>query len=102
MQDADRLDAMGLIGAARCFYVGGRLGRALYDPADPRGELRPLDDTRYTLDHFQTKLLRLAEAFRRQKVRAARPSASSACATSTKRFCRNSSKGEGRFFCSLP
>lgn len=63
LQDADRLDAMGLIGAARCFYVGGRLGRALYDPADPRGELRPLDDTRYTLDHFQTKLLRLAEGF---------------------------------------
>ncbi|MNF10739.1 putative hydrolase [compost metagenome] len=43
--------------------MGGRLGRALYDAADPRGELRPLDDTRYTLDHFQTKLLRLAEGF---------------------------------------
>lgn len=63
LQDADRLDAIGLIGAARCFYVGGRLGRALYDPADPRGKLRPLDDARYTLDHFQTKLFRLAEGF---------------------------------------
>ncbi|MBS7781465.1 HD domain-containing protein [Acidovorax sp. CCYZU-2555] len=63
LQDADRLDAIGLIGAARCFYVGGRLGRALYDPADARAAQRPLDDTRYTLDHFQTKLLRLAEGF---------------------------------------
>jgi len=63
LQDADRLDAIGLIGAARCFSVGGRLGRALYDPADPRAKQRPLDDTRYTIDHFQTKLLRLAEGF---------------------------------------
>ena len=63
LQDADRLDAIGLIGAARCFSVGGRLGRALYDPADPRARQRPLDDTRYTIDHFQTKLLRLAEGF---------------------------------------
>lgn len=63
LQDADRLDAIGLIGAARCFYVGGRLGRALYDGADPRAQQRPLDDTRYTIDHFQAKLLRLADGF---------------------------------------
>ena len=63
LQDADRLDAIGLIGAARCFYVGGRLGRALYDPADARANQRPLDDSRYSIDHFQTKLLRLAEGF---------------------------------------
>ncbi|WP_159917470.1 hypothetical protein [Pantoea sp. 18069] len=29
----------------------------------PRARQRPLDDTRYTLDHFQTKLLRLADGF---------------------------------------
>lgn len=63
LQDADRLDAIGMLGVARCFYVAGRLGRALYDPADPHATQRPLDDTRYTLDHFQTKLLKLASGF---------------------------------------
>jgi uncharacterized protein len=63
LQDADRLDAIGMLGVARCFYVAGRLGRALYDPADPHAAHRPLDDTRYTLDHFHTKLLKLASGF---------------------------------------
>jgi uncharacterized protein len=63
LQDADRLDAIGMLGVARCFYVAGRLGRALYDPADPHATQRPLDDTRFTLDHFQTKLLKLAFGF---------------------------------------
>ena len=55
LQDADRLDALGMLGVARCFYVAGRMGRALYDPADPHATQRPLDDTRYTLDHFRTR-----------------------------------------------
>jgi uncharacterized protein len=63
LRDADRLDAIGMLGVARCFYVAGRLGRALYDPADPHATQRPLDDTRFTLDHFQTKLLKLASGF---------------------------------------
>ncbi|MDB5556293.1 MAG: Metal dependent phosphohydrolase, partial [Rhizobium sp.] len=44
LQDADRLDAIGMVGAARCFYVAGRLNSGLYDPADPRAEHRPPDD----------------------------------------------------------
>ena len=63
LQDADRLDALGAIGIARCFYVAGRLGRALYDPDDPKAERRALDDSAYTLDHFHTKLLHLKESF---------------------------------------
>ncbi|MDI6834533.1 MAG: HD domain-containing protein [Rhizobiaceae bacterium] len=63
LQDADRLDAIGMIGAARCFYIAGRLGSALYDPADPLGENRPLDDKRFAIDHFETKLFRLADGF---------------------------------------
>ncbi len=63
LQDADRLDAIGMIGVARCFYIGGRLGSGLYDPFDPEGSARPLDDARYALDHFETKLLKLAAGF---------------------------------------
>ena len=64
LQDADRLDAIGMLGVARCFYVAGRMGSALYDPLDPHALKRPLDDRRYALDHFRAKLLKLASGFR--------------------------------------
>ncbi|CAB3760069.1 phosphohydrolase [Burkholderia sp. MSh2] len=63
LQDADRLDAIGMVGVARCFYVAGRMGSALYDPDDPHAERRALDDTRFALDHFRTKLLKLSTGF---------------------------------------
>ncbi len=63
LQDADRLDAIGVIGAARCFYLAGRMGSALYDPADPEALNRPLDDRAFAIDHFKTKLLRLSSGF---------------------------------------
>ena len=63
LQDADRLDAIGMIGAARCFYVAGRMGSALYDPFDPMAAHRSLDDKAYAIDHFQTKLFKLADGF---------------------------------------
>jgi uncharacterized protein len=63
LQDADRLDALGHIGVARCFYTAGRLGSALYDPADPRAAHRALDDRRFATDHFRTKLLHLGAGF---------------------------------------
>jgi uncharacterized protein len=63
LQDADRLDAIGMVGAARCFYIGGRMSSALYDPFDPESKDRPLDDKRYVIDHFQTKLFKLADGF---------------------------------------
>ncbi|SDU17688.1 uncharacterized protein SAMN05444156_2425 [Verrucomicrobium sp. GAS474] len=63
LQDADRLDAIGMIGVARCFYTAGRMASALYDPADPRARHRPRDDRRFALDHFEEKLLKLASGF---------------------------------------
>lgn len=61
IQDADRMEALGAIGLARTFYVAGRMGSRLFDPEDPLAERRELDDRRYALDHFQTKLLRLPQ-----------------------------------------
>jgi len=63
LQDADRLDAIGMVGVARCFYIGGRMGSGLYDPFDPAATNRSLDDKRYAIDHFQTKLFKLADGF---------------------------------------
>ncbi|MFM9383448.1 HD domain-containing protein [Pseudomonas sp. UV AK001] len=63
MQDADRLDSLGMLGVARTFYTAGRMGSALYDPHDPEARERDYDDKRFCLDHFQTKLLHLADGF---------------------------------------
>lgn len=63
LQDADRLDAIGFIGMARCFYTAGRMGSSLYHAGDPVGNQRPLDDANFALDHFPRKLLRLTEGF---------------------------------------
>ncbi|EON0568128.1 hydrolase, partial [Escherichia coli] len=49
------------IGLARVFAVSGALGVALFDGEDPFAQYRPLDDKRYALDHFQTKLLKLPQ-----------------------------------------
>lgn len=63
LQDADRLDAIGMIGAARCFYIAGRMGSGLYDVLDPLATGRPLDDKVFAIDHFPAKLFKLAEGF---------------------------------------
>lgn len=59
VQDADRLDALGPVGLARMFHIGGALGRALAHNSDPLAAQRPLNDQRYTLDHIAAKLLQL-------------------------------------------
>ena len=59
VQDADRLDALGAIGIARCLLVGGRLNHPLFDPVDPFCDHREADDSRWTIDHFYAKVLKL-------------------------------------------
>nr|WP_254430507.1 MULTISPECIES: HD domain-containing protein [unclassified Ruegeria] len=61
LRDADRLDALGAIGIARCFAVSGALGRALYDQDDPFAQERALDDLSFAIDHWKVKLLNLPD-----------------------------------------
>lgn len=65
IQDADRLDAIGAVGIARCFSYGGYKERALYDP-----EIAPnltmtkkeyKNSTAPSINHFYEKLLLLKD-----------------------------------------
>ncbi len=60
VQDADRLDALGAIGIARTLMLGGAMGKPLYDDEEPLPQTRLADDGAYVIDHFYTKLLKLA------------------------------------------
>lgn len=61
VQDADRLDAVGAIGIARCLMIGGKLDQALYHTEDPLARNREPDDSRWTIDHFYEKLFKLPD-----------------------------------------
>ena len=63
LQDADRLEALGVVGTFRCVATGVRFGAAFSHPDDPWARGRALDDKRYSVDHFFTKLLRLPPTF---------------------------------------
>lgn len=52
VQDADRLDALGAIGIARCFAYGGKRGNEIYNPEHP-------EET--SIQHFYDKLLKLKD-----------------------------------------
>lgn len=61
LQDADRLDAIGAIGIARCFATATDMKSLFYAPSDPFAKERPVDDKRFAVDHFFRKLLRIPD-----------------------------------------
>jgi uncharacterized protein len=69
LQDADRLDAIGAIGIARCFATCSEMGRPFYCSDDPFCTEREPDDKAWGLDHFYRKLLRIPGALHTAKAR---------------------------------
>lgn len=64
LQDADRLEALGSIGIMRCVATGVQMGADFFHPDDPLAQsrdTRDLDDAKYSIDHFYTKLLKLPQ-----------------------------------------
>ena len=70
VQDADRMDGLGLVGLARMFYIAGRMESSLAHPSDPLGKERDFDDRRYGLDHIMVKLQKLPDMMQTDAARA--------------------------------
>ncbi len=63
LQDADRLDALGAIGIARCFYTSSRLGVQLGTPSDIHRTTKHyrIEHVTPAIQHFYEKLLQLKD-----------------------------------------
>ena len=65
VRDADRLESLGAIGILR-WAITATIRRTpqtrTYHPTDPFAEQHEPDDSRYMLDHFFTKLLKISDS----------------------------------------
>ena len=62
VQDADRLDAIGAIGIARCFAYGGSKGRMIYSTEDK-------EKAASSIQHFYDKLFKLKDMMHTETAR---------------------------------
>lgn len=62
VQDADRLDAIGAVGIARCFAYGGSKERILYSPDD-------FERKNSSVQHFYDKLFKLKDLMNTESAR---------------------------------
>ena len=62
VQDADRLDAIGAIGIARCFAYGGSKNRILFSP-------HKYEQINSSIQHFYDKLFKLKDKMNTQSAR---------------------------------
>ena len=73
IQDADRLDALGAIGIARCFNYGGYKNRPIYDPNIPaklnQSKNEYKNSNAPSINHFYEKLLLLKNQMNTRKGR---------------------------------
>ena len=66
LRDADRLDALGVVGIMRTFSYGG----AFYDPSDPLARRKPRPEGgRYCVEHFYEKLFKLSDGLYSEEAR---------------------------------
>lgn len=65
VQDADRIDAIGAIGIARCFAYNGKKGNPIYNPEVGIIEISSEEEYRKTkrhaINHFYEKLLKIKD-----------------------------------------
>ncbi|MBO5348444.1 MAG: HD domain-containing protein [Clostridia bacterium] len=65
VQDADRIDAIGAIGIARCFAYNGKKGNLIYDPDVGIVEIKNHEEyrnkKRHAINHFYEKLLKIKD-----------------------------------------
>ena len=70
LQDADRLEALGAVGIMRCVATGVQMGGELFHSTDPWARDRELDEQKFAVDHFFTKLFKLPNTMQTKKGRA--------------------------------
>ena len=74
VQDADRLDAIGAIGIARCFNYGGFKGNEIYNPSIPPNMNMSKEEYKKggqpSINHFYEKLLLLRDLMNTETGRA--------------------------------
>lgn len=75
VQDADRLDAVGAVGIARCFAFGGAFGNEIFNPSIPPRlnisghQYKDRNEKSTTVNHFYEKLFLLKDLYNTEEAK---------------------------------